>query len=202
MAVKFVVLALLSEKPQHGYAVHALFEERLADLCELNYGQIYQVLTALERQGLVVGSEVQVGRRPSRRVYALSAAGREALRQWLRRGSTPARSFRDEFYLRLYFAAEASPADVGRMVDEELARARGALDDVRVQRDRAARHDASPGERVRRLVLSAAVLHAEATVRALEISAAAFRRPPGRSPSIGHELVAERRAIAKRRSAS
>ena len=51
MSIKHAVLGLLAETPRHGYAVRTAFEECLGDFWELNYGQIYQVLAALEAGG-------------------------------------------------------------------------------------------------------------------------------------------------------
>lgn len=103
MSIKYAVLGLIAEEPRHGYAVRAAFEERLGDFWELNYGQIYQVLASLEQEGLITGTEEQIGRRPRRTVYAVSAKGRDALRAWLVQPLSAARPFRDDFYVRLLF---------------------------------------------------------------------------------------------------
>lgn len=103
MSIKYAVLGLIAEEPRHGYAVRAAFEERLGDFWELNYGQIYQVLASLEQEGLITGTEEQIGRRPRRTVYAISAKGRDALRAWLVQPLSAARPFRDDFYVRLVF---------------------------------------------------------------------------------------------------
>src|SRR5262245_11698800 len=83
MALKHVTLAILSEEPSHGYAIVAKLEGRIGDLRGISHGQVYRVLTALEQGGLIVGRAEQVARRPVRRVYALSDAGRETVRCWL-----------------------------------------------------------------------------------------------------------------------
>ncbi|HZR80168.1 MAG TPA: PadR family transcriptional regulator [Candidatus Binatia bacterium] len=174
MAIRFAVLALLAEAPLHGYAVHALCEERLGDFFDLSYGQVYQVLTALERQGLVLATRARVGRRPWRKVYDATPSGREVLERWLRGHRVRPRAFRDDFYLRLYFAAASRPRDIGRIVSEQIARAESDVLALRTRLE-AVRGAARAPDAVRRSFLEAAVLHAEATVRALERTREALR---------------------------
>ena len=167
MAIRFAILGLLAEGPLHGYAVHALFEERLGDFWELNYGQVYQVLTALERQGFVRASESRIGRRPLRKVYAITAAGRDALVRWLREARVRSRPFRDDFYIRLYFAAATCPDQVERLVNDQLVAVRADALALEARR-RALPPPGARGDLVRRLFVEAAILHAGAAARALE----------------------------------
>jgi DNA-binding PadR family transcriptional regulator len=175
MAVRFAVLALLAERPLHGYAVHALFQDRLGDFLELNYGQVYQVLTALERQGLVLAGEVRIGRRPWRKVYELTPGGRDALARWLREHRGRRRPFRDDFYIRLHFAASACPDEVDAMIADQLARARSELHAARDRRQAFRVAERGP-ELARALFAEAATMHAEASVRALEAAREASGR--------------------------
>jgi DNA-binding PadR family transcriptional regulator len=175
MTIRFAVLGLLAEAPLHGYAVHALLEKRLGDFLDLHYGQIYQVLRVLERQGLVLASEARVGRRPLRKVYAITKAGREALSRWLRGEGARRRPLRDELYVRLYLSALRQPDQVGRLVANELAAARAEREELASRRTRLA-SAASPEELVRLLLVEAALFHAEATTRALEATREAIAR--------------------------
>src|SRR5262249_56976357 len=77
VALERATLAILSEEPSHGYAILAKLEKRIGGVCGISYGQVYRMLAALERRGLVVGQAVQGARRPAPRVYALSEAGRQ-----------------------------------------------------------------------------------------------------------------------------
>src|SRR5262249_29474768 len=105
VVVKHATLALLAEEPGHGYAIVTRLQQRFGHLHPLSYGQVYRVLAALERSGLIEGRTEEVARRPARRVYAITSAGREAVRRWLM--DPPARSmpFGDDLYLRLPFVA-------------------------------------------------------------------------------------------------
>ena len=170
--LRFAMLALLQECSNHGYAIHAAFEERLGDLWELNYGQVYQILTALERDGLIEGTSVQAGRRPPRRVYAISAEGRAAVRSWLLQPPPPRRSFRDEFYVRLLFAAQIGSTCAREVIEQHSRRCKERVLALRDQL--ACDKGITQAAIVRRLFTSAAILHAEADVAALESCHAAF----------------------------
>src|SRR5262249_48829432 len=155
--------------------------ERLGDFWELNYGQVYQVLTALERQGLVLASEMRVGKRPLRKVYSITAGGREALDRWLREARVRCRPFRDDFYIRIYFAGRSGPEQVGRLLSDQ--RHAVQADQAALRGRRAAlTASAVKSDLVRRLFIDAAILHAEAAAQALEASVAALVPANGRRP--------------------
>jgi PadR family transcriptional regulator len=74
-----LVLAVLRDGPQHGYAIARAINSRTGDALKLKQGTLYPVLHGLERDGLVVGEwEHSEGER-SRRVYTITDAGRAEL---------------------------------------------------------------------------------------------------------------------------
>ena len=83
MAVKYIFLALLSQKPMHGYEMKESFEKMVSGHWQLNYGQVYTTLSRLERDKLVCMEEVQQSDRPDKKVYHITDAGLEYLHKWL-----------------------------------------------------------------------------------------------------------------------
>jgi DNA-binding PadR family transcriptional regulator len=81
-----VVLALVFERPMHPYEMATTLKERHKDdSIKLRYGSLYTVIDQLVGRGLIVAKETsREGRRPERTVYALTAAGLEELRTWMR----------------------------------------------------------------------------------------------------------------------
>ena len=78
-----LLLAILERGPLHGYAVIAELGVRSEGAFELPEGTVYPALHRLQHAGLLSSRwTVAEGRR--RRVYAITAAGSEALRE--RRG--------------------------------------------------------------------------------------------------------------------
>lgn len=73
-----VLLAVLEDGPQHGYAVIDALRAGSGGHIELPTGTVYPALHRLERAGLVHSRwNTVAGRR--RRTYELTAAGRQAL---------------------------------------------------------------------------------------------------------------------------
>ena len=103
-----VILGLLAHKPFSGYDMKATVDRSTRFFWAGSYGQIYPELRRLEREGLIEGEDAPNGGR-TRRVYRLTAAGRDALREWLL-GSATTIEYRDESLLRLFFA-EALPRE-------------------------------------------------------------------------------------------
>src|SRR5690242_7825213 len=93
-AVTPVVLGLLSLGPRSGYDINTVVDRSTRFFWAASYGQIYPELKRLEEEGLVEGEDQPNGGR-NRRVYSLTAAGREALHDWLL-GSTVTIELRDE----------------------------------------------------------------------------------------------------------
>jgi DNA-binding PadR family transcriptional regulator len=80
------VLALLFERPMHPYEMAAtLRRRRKEDSIKLRYGSLYTVIDLLLARDLIRAKEIsREGRRPERTVYALTAPGYDALRDWMR----------------------------------------------------------------------------------------------------------------------
>jgi DNA-binding PadR family transcriptional regulator len=80
------VLALLFERPMHPYEMAATMKERhKEESIKLRYGSLYTVIDMLLARGLVAAKEVsREGKRPERTVYALTPAGLDELRDWMR----------------------------------------------------------------------------------------------------------------------
>ena len=70
--VREAVLALLAERPMHGYEMLAELEERTEGVWRPSPGSVYPTLQLLEDEGLVQGEKAE-----GKRMYALTDAGRE-----------------------------------------------------------------------------------------------------------------------------
>ena len=103
-AVTPVVLGLLALRPRSGYDIKTVVDRSTRFFWAASYGQIYPELKRLEAEGLIEGEDASNGNR-GRRVYELTDAGHEALRDWLL-GPDVMIELRDESLLRLFFADE------------------------------------------------------------------------------------------------
>jgi DNA-binding PadR family transcriptional regulator len=71
--VRFAILAVLQEKPMHGYQVIQELESRTDGRWRPSAGSVYPTLQLLEDEGLVTSEDVD-----GRRTYSLTDAGRKA----------------------------------------------------------------------------------------------------------------------------
>jgi|SRR6266567_1401615 len=163
--VQEVLLALLASEPAHGYQLRARLQLALGPLADsLNAGQVYVTLGRLEKAGLLQSKRVEQSERPDRRAYALTAAGRARVGEWLRDTSWPKPAPAD-FHLKLVAAAAAGLADPVRLVDAQ----RHALLESLAAAQRAALAEAD--ESAAGLLLEGVVLRLQADLRWLEACA-------------------------------
>ena len=107
----YVILGMLSIQPNlsgSGYEIHKAIEENFGSFWGESYGQIYPALTQLAAEGLIEAHAPATAARKRRQEYALTDAGRVALREWLAlpfQNDPP----RNEFLLKLFFGGEAAP---------------------------------------------------------------------------------------------
>jgi DNA-binding PadR family transcriptional regulator len=80
------VLALLFERPMHPYEMAAMLKSRHKhESIKLRYGSLYTVIELLMVRSYISALETsREGKRPERTVYALTAAGHDELRDWMR----------------------------------------------------------------------------------------------------------------------
>jgi DNA-binding PadR family transcriptional regulator len=125
MPLHHAVLALLADKPAHGYELKTSFEQAVGDQWGgLNIGHLYQILDRLSRDQLIDSERQPQPVKPDRVVHHLTAAGRAELDRWLSEPSSRLRGYRDDFFLKLMAAVQAG--DPGTL-DGVLSRQRAHL---------------------------------------------------------------------------
>ncbi len=101
--LRFVILALLKDKPSHGYELIRALEERTGGSYRPSPGVIYPTLSLLEDEGFAR----QIGAEGGRKAYEITETGLEALER-----NKPAV---DAVFARLDEAAESSPRSSPRV---------------------------------------------------------------------------------------
>lgn len=161
--MRHAFLALLAERPAHGYELKQALEEAFGDLLPpLNAGQVYTTLARLERDGLVRGDDVPQDTR-NKRVYALTDDGAKSLEAWADAGS-PTVKLKDEFFMKLVLAARTGFGDPRTLVERrrrECLQALRDLDDVAARRN-------GPLDAAAELLVEGAALHLEADLKWLD----------------------------------
>jgi PadR family transcriptional regulator AphA len=129
LSPEWVLLGLLMRKPMHGYELHQSFvpPSPLAQIWYLGISQMYKLLRELEEQGHVEVSVEPQEARPDRRVYHVTASGREAFLHWLQTPVDGIRLMRVEFLGKLYLARTLDPEIVERVIDRQAEACRLSL---------------------------------------------------------------------------
>lgn len=78
-SAELLVLALLEERPRHGYEISKLIESRSGGALSFHVASLYPMLYRLERRGWVEGRWVEKAGQRRRRYYKLTPEGRKVL---------------------------------------------------------------------------------------------------------------------------
>jgi DNA-binding PadR family transcriptional regulator len=167
MSIRYAILGLLAEQPMHGYRLKEVFDRRVSPLWGLTTGQIYQSLAVLERAALVESRGERKGRRPTRRVYSITEAGKRDLGEWLQAPTTFARPFREEMVIRLMMLGGSQADGLLRMLARQTDEAKELL--AHVMRMRAQRRVEGDGLDLTGVFLESMTHHLEADIKNLEL---------------------------------
>jgi PadR family transcriptional regulator AphA len=121
MNVKILCLGVLTAGEASGYAIKKEIEEGLfSHFIDASFGSIYPALTQLAAEGLVtVRSEEQSGK-PDKKVYAMTAKGREALTSAM--AVVPRRDkYKSQFLFQMLLQEYLTPSVMLAAVDKQLA---------------------------------------------------------------------------------
>jgi len=168
MTVRHAILGLLAQRPRHGYELRAAFEAVVGggENWEVKPAQIYTTLERLEEAGLVERtSDLGEGDEPSRRVYAVTAAGRETLKEWFQSGVTPEHQH-DEFFVKLMIGLASGEAEPHKVVQTQRAYLYQELHNATTLRDSYDKQSAL----AQILLLDKAIMHLEADLRWLDLA--------------------------------
>lgn len=100
---EWTVLALLAERPAHGFAIAALTapDGELGRVWQLPRPVVYRALGRLVEVGLAERTATESGPGPQRTVHAATASGRAAVRDWLHAPVAHVRDLRSHLLVKL-----------------------------------------------------------------------------------------------------
>lgn len=167
MPFRHAVLALLAQRPRHGYELRAAFEAVVGG--EKNWdvkpAQIYTTLSRMERSGLVVEQGVEQDGGPEKRIYDITPEGHRALDEWFTEGAISEHQ-RDEFFIKLMLALASQVADPSQLIQIQRTHLYRELHAVTVQR-----RDLDPKRELAQvLLLDKVAMHLEADLRWLDMT--------------------------------
>jgi DNA-binding PadR family transcriptional regulator len=136
MSLKYAVLAALLEGEASGYELSKAFDVSFANFWPATPQQLYRELERLARDGLIEARVVQQERRPNKRMFTLTEAGRDDLRAFAAEPPRRPTAVRDELLIKLQAMDGTDPDTTRALIEERLTWARGKLDRYERVRDR------------------------------------------------------------------
>ncbi len=179
MSIKQCLLALLSERPRHGYELKSEFDQRTSQSWPLNIGQVYTTLDRLERDGLVVRGDEEVD---GRVVHSITEAGLAEVTQWFASPVVLNNPPRNELAMKLAIAVTLDGVDLVEMIQTQRRSSIATLQDYT-----RARRAGDTGDLAWQLVIESLIHTTEAEIRWLDHCEGAVlraaRRQSGRTNS-------------------
>ena len=117
MSLRDAVLAALLEGESSGYDLAKGFDASVANFWMATPQQLYRELERLAEQGLIQARVVHQERRPNKRMFSLTEAGREAIREFTRTSPKPS-VIRDELMVKVQAADAGDAAAVRDFITE------------------------------------------------------------------------------------
>lgn len=117
MSLKHSLLVMLAEHPASGYDLSQHFKGSVGFFWNASHQQIYQQLKALSEAGWVRFSTETQADKPDKKIYELTAEGRQAMTQWLREPAE-VNKYKDALLIKIYggahIEAEVLEAEIQR----------------------------------------------------------------------------------------
>jgi len=126
MSLRMAILILLRYTPMSGYGLKKVFDMSINHFWSAKLSQIYRELKTLESGGRVTSGVQKQDFRPDKKVYAVTEAGEHEFLEWLNLFPVPlGPPRRDEFLLRIFFAADMNGKLLRRELEDFIASIEG-----------------------------------------------------------------------------
>ncbi|MEU8658800.1 PadR family transcriptional regulator [Actinoplanes philippinensis] len=120
MSLRNAVLAALINREASGYELAKQFHVSVANFWTATSQQLYRELDKMETDGLLSARVVAQERRPDKRLFSLTEAGRAALTDFTRQDPKPT-TVRDELLVQIEALAHADVASVRSSIESRIA---------------------------------------------------------------------------------
>jgi DNA-binding PadR family transcriptional regulator len=121
MALEHAILVSLAERASTGYDLARRFDKSIGQFWTATHQQVYKVLARMESAGWIASTHVAQDGRPDKKVYDLTAAGRDELRDWIALPAEP-EAARSDLAVKIRGASYGDP----KAVADEVRRHRAA----------------------------------------------------------------------------
>jgi len=101
-STEMLILALVEDRPRHGYEIAKLIGERSDGVLQFHVASLYPLLYRMEKRGLIKGTWIEKTGQRRRRFYMLMPAGKKVLNEQRQTWS--------DFFIALDRVAKINPA--------------------------------------------------------------------------------------------
>lgn len=127
MSLEHAILGFLNYRPYSGYDLKKIFDRSVRHFWPADRSQIYRTLAQMSAAGWVEIEVVHQETRPDRKMYHITPAGQEALREWLVTPLLPEPN-RSAEMIQVFFAAQLSDEEILGMFERTAAMMRAGLE--------------------------------------------------------------------------
>jgi len=114
---EYLILGVLSTGQQHGYDLYQYLERNLDRIWTLGRSQTYALLSRMEQAGLVTHKRQAQEKRPDRKNFTLTPAGRKIFNHWVKAPVEHIRDLRLEFLAKIHFLERGDRKWVEKLIE-------------------------------------------------------------------------------------
>ncbi|SDT34832.1 PadR family transcriptional regulator [Actinoplanes derwentensis] len=127
MALRNALLAALVDRESSGYDLAKQFRSSVANFWTCTPQQLYRELEKMETEGLLSARLVKQDKRPDKRIFSVTEAGRDALHAFSLRSPKPT-TVRDELLIQVESLSHGDVPSIRESIRTHLAASRSRLD--------------------------------------------------------------------------
>lgn len=135
LTLEHVLLALLDQKPMHGYELHQELckMKGISLIWNIKQALLYAILDKLEERGFLSSQVVKGETHPPRKYFHLTQQGKSSLQTWMRTPVRRAREFRQEFLAKLIIARRYGKPQLLELIHLQQQTCQAWLNDLQTQ---------------------------------------------------------------------
>jgi DNA-binding PadR family transcriptional regulator len=205
MALREVILTVLTQGQMTGYEITKNFDDVLSYFWRASHQQVYRELARLSVDGCVTHELVEQASKPNKKVYGLTDRGRDELARWVASEADPPRPQYD-LLVKLLAAPSVGKDVLLREIERQQAVTSAVLTELRAKREACLQIPAerlSEYERTLFIALRRGLLLVEAQLKWLAETRAYLesggRALIGRSKKKSRRATSRKRKVARRR---
>jgi PadR family transcriptional regulator, regulatory protein AphA len=124
---EYLILGVLAGGHLHGYDLYQYLEKNLGRIWTLGRSQTYALLSRMEQAGLVAHQRQAQEKRPDRKNFSLTPAGRKIFNNWVKAPVEHIRDLRLEFLAKIHFLEKDDRKSVEKLIESQQEVCRNRL---------------------------------------------------------------------------